>query len=86
MITEVSICCPKKPGGWYTAYTRVYPPNTPLDITKQNGMRYITALSKNMAMPIFAYLKQHQLPAIKGMLSDTFQQDKALNMLKYVLF
>ena len=37
-------------------------------------------------MPIFAYLKQHQLPAIKGMLSDTFQQDKALNMLKYVLF
>jgi len=26
MITEVSIRCPKKPGGWYTAYTRVYPP------------------------------------------------------------
>ena len=31
MITEVSIRCPKKPGGWYTAYTRVNPPpNTPL--------------------------------------------------------
>ena len=29
MITEVSIAV-KKPGGWYTAYTRVYPPNTPL--------------------------------------------------------
>jgi len=26
MITEVSIRCQKKPGGWYTAYTRVYPP------------------------------------------------------------
>jgi len=25
MITEVSIRCPKKPRGWYTAYTRVYP-------------------------------------------------------------
>ena len=25
-ITEVSIRCPKKPVGWYTAYTRVYPP------------------------------------------------------------
>jgi len=30
MITEVSIRCQKKPGGWYTPYTRVYPPNTPL--------------------------------------------------------
>ena len=30
MITEVSIRCQKKPGGWYTAYTHVYPPNTPL--------------------------------------------------------
>jgi len=26
MITQVSIRCQKKPGGWYTAYTRVYPP------------------------------------------------------------
>ena len=26
MITEVSIRCQKNPGGWYTAYTRVYPP------------------------------------------------------------
>ena len=26
MITEVSIRCQKKPGGWYTAYTHVYPP------------------------------------------------------------
>jgi len=26
MITEVSIRCQKKPRGWYTAYTRVYPP------------------------------------------------------------
>ena len=26
MIAEVSIRCPKKPGGWYTPYTRVYPP------------------------------------------------------------
>jgi len=26
MITEVSIRCPKNPVGWYTAYTRVYPP------------------------------------------------------------
>jgi len=26
MITEVSICCQKNPGGWYTPYTRVYPP------------------------------------------------------------
>jgi len=26
MITEVSIRCPLKPGGWYTAYTYVYPP------------------------------------------------------------
>jgi len=26
MITEVSIRCQKKPGGWYTPYTRVYPP------------------------------------------------------------
>jgi len=25
MITEVSIRCQKKPGGWYTPYTRVYP-------------------------------------------------------------
>ena len=24
MITEVSICCQKNPGGWYTPYTRVY--------------------------------------------------------------
>jgi len=31
VITEVSIRCQKKPGGWYTPYTRVYPPpNTPL--------------------------------------------------------
>ena len=30
MITEVCIRCQKNPGGWYTAYTRVYPPNTPL--------------------------------------------------------
>ena len=30
MITEVSMRCQKKPGGWYTPYTRVYPPNTPL--------------------------------------------------------
>ena len=26
MITEVSIHCQKNPGGWYTPYTRVYPP------------------------------------------------------------
>jgi len=26
MITEVTIRCQKNPGGWYTAYTRVYPP------------------------------------------------------------
>jgi len=26
MIAEVSIRCGKKPGGWYTPYTRVYPP------------------------------------------------------------
>jgi len=26
MITEVSIRSQKKPGGWYTPYTRVYPP------------------------------------------------------------
>ena len=26
MIAEVSIRCQKKPGGWYTPYTRVYPP------------------------------------------------------------
>jgi len=26
MITEVSIRCQKNPGGWYTPYTRVYPP------------------------------------------------------------
>jgi len=26
MITDVSIRCQKNPGGWYTAYTRVYPP------------------------------------------------------------
>ena len=26
MITEVSIRCQKKPGGWYTPYTRVYSP------------------------------------------------------------
>jgi len=32
MITEVSIRCQKKPGGWYTAYTHVYPPNTPLSV------------------------------------------------------
>ena len=28
MITEVSIRCPKKPGGWYTPYTRIYPQYT----------------------------------------------------------
>jgi len=28
MITEVSIRCQKKPGGWYTLYTRVYPQYT----------------------------------------------------------
>ena len=28
MITEVSIRCQKKPGGWYTPYTRVYPQYT----------------------------------------------------------
>ena len=28
MITEVSIRCQKNPGGWYTAYTRVYPQYT----------------------------------------------------------
>ena len=33
MITEVSIRCQKNPGGWYTPYTRVYPPNTPLPVT-----------------------------------------------------
>ena len=32
MIAEVSIRCQKNPGGWYTAYTRVYPPNTPLEV------------------------------------------------------
>jgi len=26
MIAEVSIRCQKNPGGWYTPYTRVYPP------------------------------------------------------------
>ena len=26
MITEVSIRCQNKPGGWYTPYTRLYPP------------------------------------------------------------
>jgi len=30
MIAEVSICCQKNPGGWYTPYTRVYPKKTPL--------------------------------------------------------
>jgi len=35
MITEVSIRCQKNPGGWYTAYTRVYPPNTPLAVVPQ---------------------------------------------------
>ena len=34
MINEVSIRCQKNPGGWYTPYTRVYPPpNTPVDIS-----------------------------------------------------
>ena len=26
MINEVNIRCQKNPGGWYTPYTRVYPP------------------------------------------------------------
>jgi len=26
MIAQVSIRCQKNPGGWYTLYTRVYPP------------------------------------------------------------
>jgi len=26
MIAKVSIRCQKNPGGWYTPYTRVYPP------------------------------------------------------------
>ena len=26
MIAEVNIRCQKNPGGWYTPYTRVYPP------------------------------------------------------------
>ena len=34
MITEVSIRCQKNPGGWCTAYTRVYPPNTPLHMQR----------------------------------------------------
>ena len=34
MITEVSIRCQKNPGGWYTAYTYVYPPNTRLVLGK----------------------------------------------------
>jgi len=43
-------------------------------------MRCLIASSKNTAcVLLFAYLKQHLLPAIKGMLSDTFtfQQDSA---------
>ena len=31
----------KKPGGWYTPYTRVYPPNTPLLVVRQT---YINGL------------------------------------------
>jgi len=31
MIAEVSIRCQKKPGGWYTPYTRVYPPQYTTD-------------------------------------------------------
>jgi len=32
MIAEVSIRCQKNPGGWYTAYTRVYPQYTTANV------------------------------------------------------
>jgi len=41
MITEVSIRCQKNPGGWYTPYTRVYPPNTPLLLAAMEGLLLI---------------------------------------------
>ena len=46
MITEVSIRCQKNPGGWYTPYTRVYPPNTPLVTSRCSTKMLNTGLSK----------------------------------------
>ena len=45
MITEVSIRCQKNPGGWYTPYTRVYPPPihhwVHLNITRYDTRCYV---------------------------------------------
>jgi len=52
MITVVSIRCQKNPGGWYTPYTRVYPPpqyTTACDpYPRQHGaqMRAVTCLQR----------------------------------------
>ena len=41
MIAQVSIRRQKNPGGWYTPYTRVYPPNTPLLLMDSKGSRTV---------------------------------------------
>jgi len=42
MITEVSIRCQKQPGGWCTAYTRVYP--RPQYTTDPTGAGFVILL------------------------------------------
>ena len=47
MIAEVSIRCEKNPEGWYTPYTRVYPP--PIHHWAYFALHHISTVSLFMA-------------------------------------
>ena len=46
MIAEVNIRCQKNPGGWYTPYTRVYPPQytTGCAVPRTRSIKKYTAI------------------------------------------
>ena len=66
MISEVSIRCQKKPGGSYTAYTRVYPPNTPLLLSQERWYHcsHILFFSGLSGLNLLAFVRNRYLLAL----------------------
>ena len=59
MIAEVSIRCQKKPGGWYTAYTSVYPPIHHCPSVTYSAYRHtIFFFSSFLSSPLPLFTKQ----------------------------
>ena len=67
MITEVSIRCQKNPGGWYTPYTRVYPP--PI-----HHCMYCIPTEPNEIYRIIVNLKNNKSPSADNVVSKILKE------------